>query len=297
MPGAAARHERATLRRGYGPGPRQAGRCGGCRCACGSGRIGCRRGGWNGALSDSLRGQVAVVTGGAAGIGLACVERLVADGASVMLVDRDAEGARSAAQHIGDGVVAHAADATDEVGVAAVFGAALERFNRLDVLVNGAGGFTRAPLIEDLPRDEWDEVLAWNLTSTYLCCRAAVPAMKSAGYGRIVNISSMAGRTAAAGISHAYNAAKAGVIGLTRGLALELAPLGVTVNAVAPGVVLSPRVEKLHAHRMDEILAATPIGRPAQATEVADVVLFLASPGASYVTGATIDVTGGRFIG
>lgn len=246
-----------------------------------------------------LDGQVALVTGGGAGIGLACVERLAAEGAVVACVDRDGDAAIAAAETLrGTGEVeAHQADATDAAAVAGVFDTVLGRHGRLDVLVNGAGGFTRAPAIEDLPPDEWDAVVAWNLTSTYLCCRSAVPAMKSAGYGRIVNISSMAGRTAAPGISHAYNAAKAGVIGLTRGLALELATAGVTVNAVAPGVVLSPRVEKLHAHRMDEILASTPIGRPASGAEVADVVWYLASPGSSYVTGATIDVTGGRFIG
>lgn len=247
----------------------------------------------------SLDGQVAVVTGGAAGIGLACVERLAAEGAAVVLVDRDGEAAAAAADRLGatGDVVAHQADAMEADAVADVFDTLRDSRGRLDVLVNGAGGFTRAPVIEDLPPDEWDAVVAWNLRSTYLCCRAAVPTMKTAGYGRIVNIASMAGRTAVAGISHAYNAAKAGVIGLTRGLALELATSGITVNSVAPGVVLSPRVERLHAHRMDEILAATPIGRPASAAEVADVVWYLSSPGSSYVTGATIDVTGGRFIG
>jgi 3-oxoacyl-[acyl-carrier protein] reductase len=250
-------------------------------------------------VSRPLDGQVAVVTGGAAGIGLACVQRLADEGASVALVDRDERAAREVAGGVSSSgqIVAYVADATDASAVEAVFESVLAGHGRIDMLVNGAGGFTRAPLIEDLPPDEWDAVVAWNLRSAYLCCRAAVPTMKKAGYGRIVNISSMAGRTAAPGISHAYNAAKAGVIGLTRGLALELAPLGVTVNAVAPGVVLSPRVEKLHAHRMDDILASTPIGRPASAEEVADVVWYLASPGASYVTGATIDVTGGRFIG
>jgi len=250
-------------------------------------------------LSGSLDGQVAVVTGGAAGIGLGCVERLVGDGATVVLIDRDGEAAQAAAKRLSDvgTVVAEPVDVTDIAAVQNVFARTVADHGRLDVLVNGAGGFTKAPLIEDFEPEEWDWILTLNLKSVYLCCRAAVPTMKAAGYGRIVNISSMAGRTAARGISHAYNAAKAGVIGLTRGLALELATSGITVNSVAPGVVLSPRVEKLHAHRMDEILAETPIGRPASAAEIADVVWYLASPGSSYVTGATIDVTGGRFIG
>ena len=249
-------------------------------------------------MSGPLDGQVAVVTGGAAGIGLACVEQLAAQGAAVMLVDRDADAAQAAAQRLcaPGQVVAHTADVTSADAVAGVFESVLAEQGRLDILVNGAGGFTSAPLLEDLLPQEWDAVVAWNLTSTYLCCRAAVPTMKAAGYGRIVNISSMAGRTALPGISHAYTAAKAGVLGLTRGLALELAAYGVTVNAVAPAVVLSPRVAKLHAHRMDDILASTPIGRMAAADEVADVISYLASPGSSYVTGATIDVTGGRFM-
>lgn len=245
-------------------------------------------------------GQVAVITGGGAGIGLACVERLVAEGAAVALVDRDEPAGRSMAERLtagGGDVVAFPVDATDEVAIQSTFTAILERWSRLDVLVNAAGGFTTAPAIEDLSPSEWDAVLAWNLSSAFLCCQQAAGPMKAAGYGRIVNIASLAGRTAAPGISHAYSAAKAGVMGFTRSLALEMAPYGVTVNAVAPGVVLSPRIERLHEHRMDQILAATPIGRVAAPEEVADAVWYLAQPGASYVLGATIDVTGGRWIG
>ena len=247
-------------------------------------------------MSRSLAGQVAVVTGGAAGIGLACVERLAEDGATVVLVDRDAAAAGQVAETTG-GVVASAADAADADAVAALFQDVVRTHGRLDVLVNGAGGYTSAPLIEDLAPDEWDSVVAWNLRSAYLCCREAVPAMRAAGYGRIVNIASISGRTATAGISLAYSAAKAGVMGLTRGLALELATAGVTVNAVSPGLVLSPRVEQLQAHRIDEILAAIPMGRAGTPAEIADVVWYLSTPGSSYVTGANIDVNGGRFFG
>lgn len=246
-----------------------------------------------------MGGQVAVVTGGAAGIGLACVERLAAEGATVVCVDRDGAAADAATQALGTtgDVAAHKADVSDPHAVADVFDTVLERHGRVDVLVNGAGGYTDAPLIEDLAPNDWDDVVAWNLRSTYLCCRAAVPAMKAAGYGRIVNIASISGRTATPGLSLAYNASKAGVMGLTRGLAIELATSGITANAVAPGLVLSPRVERLQAHRIDEILASIPMGRAGEAAEIADVVWYLASPGASYVTGATVDVNGGRFVG
>lgn len=250
-------------------------------------------------MSLSLDGQVAVVTGGAAGIGLACVQRLADEGATVVLVDRDEAAAQEVAAQArtAGAVVASCADAADAQAVADLFDGVISTHGRIDVLVNGAGGYTSLSLIEDLAPEEWDSVVAWNLKSAYLCCRAVVPAMKSAGYGRIVNIASISGRTATAGISLAYNAAKAGVMGLTRGLALELASSGVTVNAVSPGLVLSPRVHQLQAHRIDEILAAIPMGRAGSAAEIADVVWYLSTPGSSYVTGANVDVNGGRFFG
>lgn len=247
----------------------------------------------------SLSGQVALVTGGAVGIGLACVERLAAEGARVALVDCDAEtGTHAAARLRGGGqeVVFTSADVTAEDDVARAFDEVIDRWERLDVLVNGAGGFTRAPRLQDLDRREWDALIALNLSSAYLCCRRAAGPMTAAGYGRIVNVASMASRTAVPHVSHAYTAAKTGLVGLTRSLALEFAPFGITVNAVAPGVVLSPRVSRLHADRLDEIVAATPMGRVGTAEEMADAVWYLSSSAARYITGITLDVNGGRYV-
>ena len=240
----------------------------------------------------SLDGQVAIVTGGGAGIGAACVERLAAEGARVALVDR-AETAAAAAT--GDQILFVHADATKEDEVASSVARVLHAWGRIDVLVNAAGGFTEAPPLSDLDGEQWDRLITLNLTSAYLCCRHAAPVMRAAGYGRIVNITSMAGRTALSGVSHAYHAAKAGLTGFTRSLGLELAPHGVTVNAVAPGVVLSPRVAHLYQNQLDAILAVTPLGRTARPEEIADAVWYLASPGAGYITGTTLDVNGGRF--
>jgi len=247
----------------------------------------------------SLGGRVALVTGAAAGIGRACVERFLDDGCHVVALESDVSAAKGLEEDLSEAVgtvVACQGDATVEDDVRAAVAMALERWRRLDVLVNAAGGFTESPAFEAEEPGTWERLVNLNLTSAYLCCREVLPAMKRAGFGRIVNISSMSGRTAVPNTSHAYSAAKAGMLGLTRSLALEVAPAGITVNAVAPGVVMTPRISVLHAARMDELRAATPVGRLGEPSDIADAVWYLARPVTSYMTGAVLDLNGGRFM-
>jgi NAD(P)-dependent dehydrogenase (short-subunit alcohol dehydrogenase family) len=248
---------------------------------------------------SSIRGQVAVVTGGGAGIGLAVVERFAVEGAKIAVLDfdpgRGAEAAKKA-QAAGAEALSLQADAGSKADAERAAAEVLSKWGKIEILVNCAGGFTHTDKFEDLPEAEWDRIVDWNLKSAYLCTQQAVPAMKKAGYGRIVNISSQAGREGVNDTSIPYGAAKAGVLGLTRRLAIELAPHGVTVNAVAPGLVLSPRVAELHKTRLDQICAEIPMRRAGEAAEIADAVWYLATPGASYITGVTIDVNGGRFM-
>ncbi len=244
---------------------------------------------------SSIRGHVAVVTAGAAGIGAGVVERLAQEGARVALLDVDAAAGEAAARRMGEAVRFIRTDAASEEQVGAAFGETLGAWGRLDILVNCAGGFVDNPDIEDLGEAEWRRVVDLNLKSGYLCAREAAPAMKKAGYGRIVNVSSLSGRDGILETGLAYSAAKAGLFGFCRRLAVEVAPCGVTVNTVAPGVVLSPRVAALHRERLPEIVSKIPLGRVAEAADVADAVWYLVRPGARYVTGVTLDVNGGRY--
>ncbi len=247
---------------------------------------------------SSIQGHVAVVTAGAAGIGAGVVERLAQEGARVALLDVDENLGEATARRVREGGAEarfFRADATWANAIKVVMGEALLAWGRLDVLVNCVGGFVENPRLEDLDEAHWRQIVDLNLKSAYLCAREAAPIMKKARYGRIVNVSSLSGRDGILETGLAYSAAKAGLFGLCRRLAVELAPHGVTVNTVAPSVVLSPRVAALHRERLPEIISKIPLGRVAEAADIADVVWYLARPEARYVTGVTLDVNGGRY--
>jgi 3-oxoacyl-[acyl-carrier protein] reductase len=240
--------------------------------------------------------RVAVVTGAGKGIGRAAAVALARTGARVAVVFRsDPEAAHAAVREIaadGGEAFAQRADVTVEEDVVAMFDAVVDRWGRVDVLVNNAGVAEPAALTE-ISLEQWERTLHGNLTSAFLCTRAAVPIMQRQRYGRIVNVASQAGRTGGRTGPH-YAAAKAGVIAFTQSVARAHASDGITVNAVAPNYTETGLLDRMGVSAQRESIAATlPIGRFAQPEEVAAVIRFLCGEDASYVTGECVGITGG----
>lgn len=245
--------------------------------------------------SHRLQGRCGIVTGGARGIGLAISARLLQDGASVCLWDLDEKALSEAAAELAPlGRVATArVDVTDAGSVEAGVKAALEAFGRIDLLVNNAGiAGANAKLWETTP-EEWRRVVEINLNGPFLCCRAVVPRMLENGYGRIVNIASIAGKEGNPNAAH-YSASKAGVIGLTKSLGKELATSGVVVNCITPAVIETDILKQLTQQHVDYMLSKIPMGRFGRKDEAAALAAWLCSEECSFTTGAVFDLSGGR---
>src|SRR2546426_12020882 len=251
-----------------------------------------------------FQGRIALISAAGRGIGRATAEIIGREGGTVVAVDNDKDALESVVGAVrAAGGTAHGlpADALDAAQVEDVVRRTADAHGRIDILVNAVGGSTiigkPAATVEDLTLAEWQQLLHFNLTGTFLFTHAVVPIMKRSSRGKIVNISSIAGRGKSATSSSAYATAKGGIIAFTRKLSLELGPYGINVNAIAPSLTLTERIrpywDKRSQGQQAEEIERTPLRRIAEAVDQANVICFLASADADFVTGLTIDVTGG----
>jgi NAD(P)-dependent dehydrogenase (short-subunit alcohol dehydrogenase family) len=246
----------------------------------------------------NFNGKVAIVTGAGRGIAATVAMRFAEEGASVAVCDLVLSRAQDVASQIVEiagQAVAFGMDVANAAAVETTVRSVLDRWGRIDVLVNAAGGYgQRQRLTHETPEEEWDRVINSNLKGAFLCAKYVLPTMMAARSGHIINFSSNAGRTLSPILGCSYTAAKTGVMGLTRHLSREYAKYGVLINTIAPGPTAGPRNDDLHdASSMARLVADMPLGRLGESREIADVVLFLASDAASFMTGAILDVNGG----
>lgn len=240
-----------------------------------------------------FNGRHAVVTGGATGLGFGIAKRLLASGGSVTLWDRDAEAATKAAWALGAKAYALTVDVTQQPSVAKAVAATLAQAGRIDALVNSAGVTGPNTRLWDYPVDAWRQVMEVNLTGLFICCREVVGPMRTQGWGRIVNIASVAGKEGNPNAS-AYSASKAGVIALTKSLGKELADTGIRVNCVTPAAVKTAIFDQMTPDHIAFMLSKIPMGRFGTVEEVAAMVAWLCTEDCSFSTGATFDLSGGR---
>jgi 3-oxoacyl-[acyl-carrier protein] reductase len=245
-----------------------------------------------------VKDRVAIVTGGGRGIGKAIAGVFIREGARVVLVDVDKpilEAARKEMKRNKQEVIAIPCDITKTIGVKAMVDEVQGVFGRIDILVNNAG-IIRRGTIETVTEEDWDQVIEVNLKGTFNCCKAVAGIMKQQGYGKIINVSSIAGKMGDITSAPGYGPSKAGIDALTKTLARQLAPFGINVNAVSPHAIETEMSSQWSPERLKEIIASIPLGRLGKPEDVAEAVLFLVSEEASFITGEILDVNGGALM-
>ena len=245
-----------------------------------------------------LEGRVAIITGAAKGIGKAIAFTLLREGAKVALVDRDEEELENLRRRIEDkkgAAISICCDVSVRADVGSAVRQTYETFGRIDILANNAG-IIRRGTIETMTGEDWDRVIEVNLTGAFNCCKAVVDIMKHQGYGKIINVSSIAGKMGDITSAPGYGPSKAGLDALTKTLARQLAQFGINVNAVSPHAIETEMSAQWSKERRREIIASIPLGRLGKPEDVAEAVLFLASDDASFITGEILDVNGGALM-